>query len=121
MTTTRERLMAKAAAQYKDVTLPDGDVFTIRRLPDGDKIQLELEMVNRKTLSADLERMPVVRWKMVALSLVDSDTKERLFGDDEWEQVKTLPPEVVGCIFEACQELNDGHKELVEELVGNSN
>ena len=119
--TTREQLLAKAAPEYRDVTLPDGDVVCIRRLPDGDKITIELEMVNRKTHEADFEKLPAVRWKTVAWSLVDGETKERMFGDDEWDQVKSLPSAIVECIFKACQELNGNQKELVQELVGNSN
>lgn len=120
MTTTRERLLSKNARRYRDVKLPDGDVFTIRNLSERERTEQELQTLNRKTAQTDVSKLPAAKLRMIAACLVDSETKEAVISPDEWQLIGDLDSAVTSRLYAACLEHNGFEDEEVEELVGNS-
>ena len=116
----REKLLAKNSRAYKTVRDPDGDEWTIRSWTEREKAEHELVAVNRKSGGTAWNKLPEARIRAIVLSVVDPETNELVFTDDDVEQLSGVRSAVTSAIYAAILELNGFEQDEVEEMVGES-
>lgn len=119
MSNQRDKLFNKINKRYHDVKLSDGDVFTIRNLSERERTEHEIGNLNNKG-QFDVRKYPETKLKMIGSCLVDSETKEQLLQESEYDKIGDLDSQVVAKLYSACLSHNGYEDDEVEELVGNS-
>lgn len=119
----RERLKANAekrAAETRQAVLPDGSIVSIRNLNEREQVDLDVTLFDKKTGEINPERLRVKKWKTLARVVIDQETGNRLYGDDEWEEFATYSPDDVAAIYAKHVENQPDTVKEIEGAVKNS-
>lgn len=125
MTTKREEMREKLLSlgkgrRYSEVTMPGGEVFCIRDLSPREALKQKMAMLD-KDGKPDFSLLPDMQMKLVAMCLVDSETKEQLLSEDEWQLLDSFSDRDFECLHEACNKHCGIDEEMqVKEQVKNS-
>lgn len=116
MALSREQLKAKKR-KLKEVALPDGDVALVSAMSQADYGDIT-KFANEHAGKEDPET--AFKWQrmLCARCLVD-DAGNRLYQNDEEQEIGTLPRDFVEAIAEAAQDVNGLVASAVEDAKKN--
>lgn len=120
MMTMREVLETKGKQRRLEKVVIHGDEFWLRQLSGLEKANYELLSIDKKNGTVDYAKLPQAKLHLVCWSLVDHESGERLYQDEEWTHLAEVSTEYIEPLYAACLRLNHYEQEVVEEMVGNS-
>jgi hypothetical protein len=101
MTTTREKLFAKAESRTKEVTLTTGDVVVVKGL----KLTARTKLVKLCTVDDQVDTEQLVPHTVIACTF-DQATGEPLFTLGDYDTIADMPATEIDPMWEAAAELN---------------
>lgn len=105
---------------FEQVSVPEwGGEVVIKSLSGSQRDAFEATIFIGKGDDRDVN-MQMLRAKLAAASIVDPETHERMFSDNEITLLGQKSARALQRVFNRAQELNGMTREDVEELVGNS-
>jgi hypothetical protein len=113
---TKEQILAAADLPEEVVDVPEwGGKVLIRGMTGAERDKFEESVMVTRGNSRELN-LRNFRAKLVALSIVDPVTKERMFSDNEIAELGKKSARALQRVFEAALRLNGMTAESVEEL-----
>lgn len=96
-----------------------GGEVGIREMTGAERDDFEADIMERRA-DGDMEvDLRMIRVKLLVRTLVDPDTDERLFEDDEMADLAGKSGAVLGRLFEDARQLNGFTASDMEDLAGN--
>src|SRR5437879_418428 len=117
MTLQREQILGtKGTLKRETVAVPEwGGEVLVQELTAADRDAFEASCVIKKGKSIDTNLVNL-RAKLVARSIIDATTGERVFADTDAEQLGQLSAAAVNRLFEVAQRLSGLSDQDVKEL-----
>jgi len=118
---TKAEILAQDDLKTREVFVPEWDAWVkVRTMNASERDRFESSTVVRKgrSVTTNLEN---IRARLCILCLIDSETGERLFQDEDTWPLGGKSAAALDRIFTAAQELNGLRDTDIEELAGESN
>ena len=118
MKITKDLFLAKAKRRYVEFQF-EGEVYRLQSMTERERAQYELQLQDKKSGKATDASIEKMRRLFVAKTLVDH-AGNRLFNDDEAEQLGEVDGRVMGLLYERAQKHCGYDSSEIEELAKNS-